>query len=98
MKVLLKKVNEKPVITDIPNELQSFQDLVGGYIEVVRTGIGNTIMVCDEEGKINQKPVNFITSHEVIVGDVCFCSTGGEDFADITEEQANEIIKRYFSE
>lgn len=98
MKILLKKVNEKPVITEIPNELQSFQDLVGGYIEVIRTGIGNTIMVCDEEGKINRKPVNFITPHEVIVGDVCFCSASGEDFADITEEQADEIIKKFFSE
>lgn len=98
MKVLLKKVNEKPVITEIPNELQSFQDLVGGYIEVIRTGIGNTIMVCDEEGKINRKPVNFITPNDVIVGDVCFCAVVDEEFHSITEEQANEIIKRYFSE
>ena len=36
MKVIIKKPKEKyGVFTDIPNELEKLQEIVGGYIEVV---------------------------------------------------------------
>jgi len=62
-----------------PPDLKDMQQLVGGMIEGVR--IGNNViandyyMYCNEEGKINEEPVNFVATAihnggDVIVGDV----------------------------
>jgi len=67
-------------------ELRSFQELVGGYIEVVRCATLGAVfdgvrLVCDEDGKGKGKPLNMLASalygnpHDVIVGDVVLCGT-----------------------
>lgn len=43
-------LNHKP-------SLKEAQDMVGGYIELVKVGHGQTLVV-DEEGKTKNKPVN----------------------------------------
>lgn len=35
MKVIIKRVNQKPEIIEIENTLEDMQKVVGGYIEVV---------------------------------------------------------------
>jgi hypothetical protein len=57
MKVLVKKPDEHPTIEEIPNELESLQRTVGGYIETLRVigmaGTNRTLtLICDEEAKL----------------------------------------------
>lgn len=60
--------------------IYEMQSIVGGYIELVKLGSGK-IMIVNEEGKINQLPMNTKATqicqlhgiNEVIVGDVLVC-------------------------
>lgn len=68
-------------VGEINAELEPLQALVGGSIECV-TLDAKTHMYCDEEGKLNHKPINRVatllaehfrpgfTQHDVMVGDV----------------------------
>lgn len=84
MKVLFIPVEGIPVFTVIGDELAEMQKLVGGYIEVVGLGRirSDLHMVIDEEGKLNNKPVNrfatrlYQSSWDVIVGDAFICKEG----------------------
>lgn len=57
--------------------LQETQQIVGGYIELVKVGDGKTLVV-DEEGKVKHKPTNKVITERYgnliyggyIVGDV----------------------------
>ena len=95
----------------VPNELESFQRIVGGYIECVDLGHG-ICLICDEEGKLKGRPVNpYATFYaqnayrqtgrmfrDVIVGDVAFVGyDGGEEFTQLTPEQA-KWMRQMFDE
>ena len=61
-------------------KLDEMQNYVGGFIETVRTK-DNKIMVINEEGKINELPMNekatdlYVHSNfDFIVGDVLICN------------------------
>lgn len=96
MKVVVKKAGYNPEVREIPNELKAFHDIVGGHIECVRLGIGNIIMVCNEEGKLIGLPPNFMFSRDIIVGDVFFCTAGYEDFESLTNDQI-EFLMVFFN-
>ena len=75
-------------ITEVKTSLEDLQKAVEGYIEIVDLPKGDLttnkklIMVLNEEGKINQLPVNLIATQiwiknygrtDVIVGNVVIC-------------------------
>lgn len=95
MKIVVKNVNEKPEIKDIyagPKSLKNLQDLVGGYIELVHLP-ENIIMVCNEEGKMMNLPVNFVLRGDRIAGNVIFLSSDNDgEFIGLTEVQSTEVL------
>jgi hypothetical protein len=79
--------------TDMP-DLEKFQRAVGGHLEVVpnfKTFDGeNCVVMCDEEGKVKDKPINYPATHhwyeaartlipDVLVGDILVI-TGDDEF------------------
>ena len=68
-------------IEDAPPTLAEAQKLVGGYVERVR--LLNALLLCDEEGRLKEKPLNRVASmiaQQVIVGDaimLCGAATEG---------------------
>lgn len=55
--------------------LEELQGFVGGHIEIVRID-DERLMVVNEEGKLNELPINSIATYlarELIVGDVFVC-------------------------
>jgi len=84
MATLIKSNGEE--INVIPNnkkdfQLDELQKYVGGFIEVVRTK-DNKIMVINEEGKVNDLPINQKASElyqynefDFIAGDVLICQS-----------------------
>ena len=58
----------------VANDLKLLQDLVGGYLEAfsIQGGPVNTILLCDEEGKLKGKQPNIMIPGDVIVGTVLF--------------------------
>ena len=94
MKVVIKRAGMKPITKEIEDNLSEFQAIVGGYIEVFPF-FNNVVCVCNEEGKLHNLPLNFILPNDVIVGDVFFIGTDGEDFASLTDDEI-EFINRIF--
>ena len=95
IRVLYKKVGECPELLEVPNELESFQQLVGGYIETVPL-FPSVLAICDEEGKLKGKPFNFKIRGEDIVGSVvCVGYTDGEEnFRSLTNPEIIESVYR----
>ena len=101
MKVILYEPGKPPRIAEIENTLEAMQKTVGGYIQAVPLTPLLTL-ICDEEGKLKNKPVNrllfFDGRHgtDVLVGTCFVCRTAGEDFAGVLEtdrDMANLFIR-----
>ena len=91
MKVLKYAVGHSAKLIEIENGLESLQHEVDGYIETLTFPEANAVIVCNEEGKVKNYPVNahiqdgYMILH-VIHGDFFVCSFEGDVFADVTEE------------
>ncbi len=89
-------VEGEPRIEVIPNELEAFQKIVGGYIETVKLD-AVTALVCNEEGKIEGLPITARLMNpdgslcDYIMGDFLLCRTAGEEFASIPETGAIQM-------
>ena len=82
MKVILKDPGFPPYIADLPNELKTLQEYVGGYIETHTFG-RDLVVICNEEGRLQELPPNCAIFGVSFVGPVILCSQKGDDFADI---------------
>ena len=75
--------------------LHRLQVLVGGYIETVSPRFpvsDKLVMICDEEGKLKEKPVNNLGSAcAYLLGDAIILSVDRDDFVGLTESQASAI-------
>ena len=94
MKVIVKEPNRRSEYREIDDTLEAMQEIVGGYIECVFLG-EDTVMVCNEEGKLMGMQMNFPFRGDSIVGTIFVCGTDDEgDFTDvpITLEEWEEII------
>jgi hypothetical protein len=95
--VLVVPVADKPYLKEVNNDLETFHELVGGYIEVVPTGEGFN-MVCNEEGKIIGLEPN-IQIHgglDFISGQFIVCKNDAYgEFSSITQKEANEFLYLY---
>ncbi len=91
--VLYKKVNKPPKEITIKNDLESMQCLVGGLIEVVNYK-DDLLLICNEEGKINNSLPNLMFENDVIAGDCFFVKdTENGDFSSLVEEDIMKIKK-----
>ena len=94
LRILLKKVGREPEIQLIDNTLEAKQRLVNGLIEVVPFDVcEDTLIVCNEEGKILSLPPNTLFDLDYIAGDYFVVGDDYEngDFKSITDEQIEKI-------
>ena len=84
MKAIIKKPGEYPGhIEDIPNTLEALQKLVDGYIEAVTLPIlPPVIIICDEEGVMNNRSYNCRVNGVRFLGTIAVVGADSEDFAD----------------
>ena len=83
IRVIYKRVGFDPVEVEVPNELEHIQRMIGGYIETVPWYFYQSmIMIVDEEGKLDRRPVNFEWHGDQIVGSVLWCGVKGDEFYD----------------
>lgn len=82
MKVILKDPGFPPYLADLPNELKTLQEYVGGYIEAVTLG-RDLVVICNEDGRNTGMPSNCVICGVDFVGPVILCSVKGDEFTDI---------------
>ena len=92
--VIVKNPGEAPEQVTVPNTLEAFQELVGGYIEVFPVAT-DACIVCNEEGLLRDLPFNCIAHGNPFVGPIVFAGIDGEDFADypLSLEEFKELYR-----
>lgn len=67
IRILVVEPNKEPYQLKIVHTLKNLQGIVGGLIEFVEIE-HNVDLICNEEGKINNLPMNRIITNDVICG------------------------------
>lgn len=88
MEVLIKEPGKKAQLKNISNNLNTLQEIVGGYIETVT--FDKAVVICNEEGLLKGLPFNCEIKREIkgkdvsakFVGTIIICGIDGEDFTD----------------
>lgn len=96
IKVIYKEPGKDPEVREVSNTLETFQALVGGYIETVPITAGTTtaLVVCNDEGKLNDMKANiWVPGGDVIFGPVVIVGDDGEDFGDAPIEPFLDLIE-----
>ena len=97
IKVLLVEPMEKPRVIEIERDLDTFHELVGGYLQAVYPWGSSCALICDDEGKYKGYRANRALvdedgePYDIVVGTFLICGISGEDFASLTEEQEKKF-------
>ncbi len=94
IKVLYVEPHRKPFVTEVENTLDGLQKAVKGMIQCLYNR-DRTIMVVNEEGKLNGMEGNRRIEGDVLVGPFFIAGDTGEDFCSLTEKQIKKYAKRF---
>lgn len=95
IKVLKIEVGEAPQVKEIPNELDSLQEEVGGLIECVYLDDG-CLAIVNEEGKLNGMEPNRRLGTDIICGPFFICGDTPEgDFASLSESEIQKYSQHF---
>lgn len=97
-----------PVPADIDNTLEALQEAVGGLIETV-TVTEKIVIVCNEEGKLNNLPKNrelvwklgdekkqIVVNRDILVGDALICAYDKEgNFRSLTAREQWYLVQHF---
>ena len=94
LRVIYKEVGKEPKVIEIEDTLEAQQKLVEGLIEVVPYK-DNLLLICNEEGKINNLAPNLQFDYDYIAGN---CFIVGDDFENegfksVEDKQIEDIKK-----
>ena len=96
IRVLLVRPGKYPEECVVDNTLSALQKLVGGDIEAVYPWRERACIVCDDEGKLKQKPLNrALGDYDVLAGDFFVCGISGGNFCSLTDTQFRHYEKMY---
>ena len=79
--VMLKEPGKAFKEIKIENKLEELQRLVGGYIETV-TIVACAVVICNEEGRLEELPHNCNLLGVDFVGNVIVAGTESDEFTD----------------
>lgn len=104
MKILLLEPHESPRQTEIGDCLADMQAMVGGPIEAVYPFDESVALICHEEGKLLNLPLNRALRYpetgeiyDIIAGTCFLCAAPyeSEQFESLSEEQLARYAKRF---
>lgn len=85
IRAIIKRPDEKVGhVCNISHTLENLQKTVEGYIEVIPID-DETVLICNEEGKLKGLADNFKMPYDTIVGTIIVCNVEGEDFAGLPD-------------
>lgn len=79
--VIIKRPGDVPRHVNMSLELKNLQTYVGGYIETVTIG-SDWCIICDEEGRLKNKPYNCEVCGIDFVGTIVFVGIDGDELTD----------------
>ena len=103
MRVIVVEPKKKPMVQDIGSDLESMQKIVRGLIEAVYPFDEPVALICNEEGKLLNLPLNRALQddagnvYDIISGTffVCAASPDSDRFEDLTDQQVKTYMERF---
>ena len=90
IRILVVEPNKEPYKKKIPHTLEDMQRVVGGLIEFVELEY-NVDLICNEEGKIYNLPMNRAIQNDIIAGTFFIAGQHNGETISLSKKQ----IKRY---
>ena len=103
MKVIVVRPFTQPQVEEIENTLEAKQAIVGGYIQAIYPWEDEIALICNEEGKLLNLPLNRLLWDEdgnlidYIAGTFLICGAplDSEDFESIPDKLIDKYIKLF---
>ena len=103
MQVVVVEPKKKPIMQDIDSGLESMQKIVRGLIEAVYPFDEPVALICNEEGKLLNLPLNRALQddagnvYDIISGTffVCAAPPDSDRFAGLTDQQSKTYMERF---
>lgn len=101
IRALVVEPEKAPYPKEIPHNLTSLQQAVDGWIQAVYPFSEPVAIVCDDEGKLNGKPLNRAlrdedgTIYDVLAGTFLVVGAGETDFISFTPQQEEAFTARF---
>ena len=101
MNVLMVEPGKVPYETQIGDDLQSMQAVVGGYIQAVYPYEEPVALICNEDGKMNGLPLNRALRdsdgavYDIIAGNFFIAGLGQNDFTDLPHDLAEQFAEQF---
>ena len=103
MRVVIVEPKKKPIVQDIDVGLESMQKIVGGPIQAIYPFEEPVALICNEEGKLLNLPLNRALRddegnvYDIISGTffVCAAPPDSDHFAGLTDQQVKMYMKRF---
>lgn len=103
MQVIVVEPKKKPMVQDIGSDLASMQKIVGGSIEAVYPFADPVALICNEEGKLLDLPLNRALRdgdgevYDIISGTFFLCAAppDSEHFESLTDQQVKTYMERF---
>lgn len=103
MQVVIVEPKKKPTAQDIDDGLEAMQKIVGGTIQAIYPFDKLIALICNDEGKFLNLPLNRALRdnagciYDIVAGTFFLCAapTDKDNFASLTEEQVQTCLKRF---
>ena len=103
MRVIVVEPKKKPMVRDIDAGLESMQKIVGGPIEAVYPFDEPVALICNEEGKLLNLPLNRALRddegnvYDIISGTffLCAASPDSDRFGGLTDQVIKTYMERF---
>lgn len=103
MQVVIVEPQKKPEVREIGDSLEVMQKIVGGLIEAVYPFDAPVALICNEEGKLLDLPLNRALwddageVYDIIAGTFFLCAAppDSDRFADLTDQQVKMYMERF---
>lgn len=103
MQVVIVEPKKKPTVQDINDGLEAMQKIVGGTIQAIYPFDEPIALICNDEGKFLNLPLNWALRdnagciYDIVAGTFFLCAapTDKDNFASLTEEQTQTCLKRF---
>ena len=103
MRVIVVEPKKKPMVQDIGSDLASMQKIVGGSIQAVYPFDQPMALICNEEGKLLNLPLNRALRddvgnvYDIISGTFFLCAAppDSDRFAGLTDQQVKTFMERF---
>ena len=99
--VLVVEPGREPYVKEIDSGLKSLQSEVGGWIEAIYPFEEEVALICNEEGKLSDLPLNRALMdsdgeiYDIIAGTFLVVGLGEEDFCSLSDEYIKKFSDRF---